>query len=238
MRADGSSHPIGGPHHEIPKAGLARSVWNAVKRAIPRSLLGFGRTWIVEGPLARDGSQPDPLDRVRRATFDDLGVLEALGMPPEFARRRLESGAQISIGELAGQPAGCVCHHLERCNPEPWLEIETRTGAAFAFGTLAAPAQRGKGVAVGLGRYAEGLLAAEGYSHIIGAIDCSNHSSLRLTEKLGRTRVGRYAYIRILGLTFFISPGAFRVGRFGAERPLSLPISAFDHRRGARWSGG
>ncbi len=171
-----------------------------------------------------------PLDEsgLRWAGEADFERLVAFGIDPAELRSRFARGARVAILEQDGRVAAWNWFETDSHDDYDWLRFTLSPGEIWGFNGRVAPAVRGRGAFARVRGFAARDLAREGYRRIVSNIDALNRSSLRARAKTGSAALGRFFWIRALGVTLLRVDGSMRVGRWGPQRRLALATSSFN----------
>ncbi len=196
-------------------------------RAVPQWL--FHANVEVVHALDLGGWAERPLDEsgLRWAGEADFDRLVAFGSDPAELSARFARGARVAILEQDGRVAAWNWFETEGHDDYDWLRFTLSPDEIWGFNGRVASAFRGRGAFARVRSFAARDLAREGYRRIVSNIDALNRSSLRARAKTGSTALGRFFWIRILGVTLVSLGGAVRIGRWGPRRRLAMATARF-----------
>ncbi len=164
---------------------------------------------------------------LRWAEEADFDRLVAFGIEPAELRARLARGARVAILEQDGRIGAWNWFEAEGHDDYDWLRFTLSPGEIWGFNGRVAPDLRGRAAFARVRGFAARDLAREGNCRIVSNIDALNRSSLRARAKTGSVALGRFFWVRLLGVTLVVLNGRLRIGRWGPQRRLALATEIF-----------
>lgn len=199
-------------------------------RVLPAWLLQFGTFVVLGRPLHDSDPEITEDPEVRPATPGDRALLAPPMPTPEQAHwhNLIEHGHPTWVIVRNGRLVAISAAIPVQCREPDWLVHRGRADDDWGGHIWVAPDCRGAGIAGRVRMHVFTRSLRAGVKRRLNLVVASNRSAMRFHEKTGSTRLGSVSFVRLLGLAVVHAGRLWRCGWFTANRPLTIPIEAYD----------
>lgn len=210
-------------------AGFVRTLQRFVQRVIPPALFDINVIIAIENPLDmwRDEVPSDQWQH-RWGTRADMDDLMAGGLTRDQVETYMDADARPVISSKDGEFVGLTWPIPGALDNYGWMRVSPAPGDIWGGPAYTDPKFRGMRSHKESRMFAYPQLLDEGYKCIIGFVQLTNHSSLRVRASSARRYVGRIFYIRLLGVVLYRIQAKWGIGFWNKSRPYCFSFNVFD----------
>ncbi len=215
--------------NSLRKAGFLRSFQRAVQRTIPHWVFDINSLVAVDYDLEEWREVlPDEKWQHRWAGEQDDDQLKIGGLSDQDIQTFRVYNARAHLITKDGETVAYSWVIPDFWDILGWARVRLAPGEFYAAAAYVARAHRGQRLQGELRKFAWSQLAGEGHKRVVTFIEMLNRSSLRGQVKPARRYVGRFSYVRLLGLVVYRIDGKWGAGTWNRARPLDLSFDMFD----------